>query len=264
MTIEPMDWNNGPEAAALRAEIESLRQQLVITQRLSALGELTSTTAHEFNNILMTVMNYARMGLRQKDPAARERAFQRIIEAADRAAAITGSILGVARNRGQRFETASLEPLVRGVLLLLEKEMQKYRIAVETDFQPVPEVPVVASQIQQVLLNLLINARQAMSEGGRIIVRLRSDPETGFVDLTVRDFGVGIPAERLPRIFENGFSTKSGPDESGRGGAGVGLSACRAIVDAHHGRIRVDSTPGSGTAFTIRLPVRREPRSDAA
>lgn len=264
MSGEPMDRSPGAEIAALRAEVEALREQLVATQRLSALGELTSTTAHEFNNILMTVMNYARMGQRQKDPAARERAFQRIVEAADRAAAITGSILGVARNRGQRFEMASLEPLVRSVLLLLEKEMQKYRIAIETDFQPTPEIPVVASQIQQVLLNLLINARQAMGEGGRIIVRLRGEPESGWVDLTVRDFGSGIPADRLPRIFENGYSTKSGPDDSGRGGAGVGLAACRAIVETHEGRIRVESTPGSGTAFTIRLPIRRESRSGAA
>ena len=89
------------------------------------------------------------------------------------------------------------------------------------------------NQIQRVLLNLLINARQAMPEGGSILVRLRPAEDKKYIELVVRDSGQGIPREKLPRIFEAFYSTKAGPDESGKGGTGLGLAACKEIVDAH-------------------------------
>ena len=119
----------------------------------------------------------------------------------------------------------------------------------------VPPALVNANQIQQILLNLLINARQAMPQGGRLLIKLDHDPENNMVVLVVRDNGSGIPADRLRRIFDPFFSTKDGPDETGKGGTGLGLSSCRNIVEAHRGRIRVQSTVGKGTAFTIMLPV---------
>src|SRR5208283_5185337 len=122
-------------------------------------------------------------------------------------------------------------------------------------FQPVPDAYVNGNQIQQILLNLLINARQAMPGGGRLMIRLAYDAENDMVDLVVRDNGAGIPADKLPRIFEPFYTTKSGPDDSGKGGSGLGLSMCREIIEAHHGRIRVDSTVGKGTAFTLKLPT---------
>ena len=139
--------------------------------------------------------------------------------------------------------------------MLLEREMMKYRVQVEREFCPVPRVTANPGQLQQVLLNLLVNARQAMPEGGRLILRLSHDEPTGFVDLMVRDTGCGMSQEVLRRIFEPHFSTKSGPDETGKGGSGLGLSACREIVEAHRGRIRVESAPGKGTAITVRLPA---------
>jgi signal transduction histidine kinase len=106
-----------------------------------------------------------------------------------------------------------------------------------------------------VLLNLLVNARQAMPTGGRLILRLSQDALLGTVDLMVRDMGCGMTPDVMRRMFDSHFSTKSGPDETGKGGSGLGLSACREIVDAHRGRIRVESAPGKGTAITIRLPA---------
>src|SRR5213079_2932852 len=141
---------------------------------------------------------------------------------------------------------------------LLERELTKYRIAVETHLADVPQVLAQGNQIQQVLLNLLINARQAMTSGGRMIIRLQHDDAGQAVDLVVRDTGSGIPADKLPRIFEPFYTTKSGPDETGMGGTGLGLSSCRQIIEAHHGRIRVDSTVGIGTQFTIKLPVAKK------
>ena len=139
--------------------------------------------------------------------------------------------------------------------MLLEREMLKYRIQIEMQVEPAPPALVCGNEIQQVLLNLLTNARQAMPRGGRIIIRIAPDPAAGTVDLTVRDTGSGIPADVLPRIFDRYFSTKSGPDATGKGGTGVGLAMCREIIEAHQGKIRVESTVGVGTAFTLKLPT---------
>ena len=111
------------------------------------------------------------------------------------------------------------------------------------------------NQIQQVLMNLLINARQAMPQGGVVLIKLAYDAESQLVELTVRDNGTGMPPDVLRKIFDPFFSTKSGPDASGKGGTGLGLSMCRDIIEAHRGRIRVDSTVGRGTAFNIKLPA---------
>ncbi len=94
-------------------------------------------------------------------------------------------------------------------------------------------------------------------------MRLTHDEASNSVDLTVRDSGVGIPREQLTKIFDRFYSTKDGPDETGKGGTGVGLSTCKDIVDAHHGKFRVESTVGKGTAFTVRLPVFKQPQVGA-
>lgn len=237
--------------------IRLLEQQLAQTQKLTALGELVSTTTHEFNNVLMTIINYAQLGMRHKDEPTRNKAFEKILAAGQRAAKITNSILGVARNRAAAFESTDLARLIEDSLVLLEREMSKYRIRIEKQFAVVPPAWAIGNQIQQVLLNLLINARQAMPNGGQILLKLEHDAASDMVELTVRDSGCGIAADKLPRIFDPFFTTKAGPDESGRGGTGLGLSACRTIVEAHRGRIRVESSVGRGTALTIKLPVAR-------
>jgi signal transduction histidine kinase len=247
------------EMAALRRELDALREQLAQAQRLTALGELASTTTHEFNNVLMTIINYAKMGMRHKDAATRNKAFEKILAAGNRAAKITNTVLGMARNRSGGQEPTDLTELVENTLMLLEREMNKYRIRVEKQFGDIPEAMINGNQIQQVLLNLLINARQAMPNGGRLLVKLAPDTESGMIDLVVRDYGCGIPAEKLPRIFESFYTTKDGPDQSGKGGTGLGLSMCKNIIEAHQGRIRVDSTVGKGTAFTLKLPTIGKP-----
>jgi signal transduction histidine kinase len=236
-------------------ELAALRQQLAQAHKLTALGELLSTTTHEFNNVLMTILNYARLGMRHKDEATRDKALDKIYAAAQRAAKITSNVLAVARNRSGTFESTDLKQIVEDTLVLLERELAKYRISVELQLSSVPEVLAIGNQIQQVLLNLLINARQAMLNGGRVTIKLELDRATSMVELTVRDTGSGIPEDKLPKIFEPFYTTKAGPDASGRGGTGLGLSACKQIVEAHRGRIRVASTVGKGTAFTIKLPV---------
>ena len=242
-----------PTIEQLQEQIAHLESCLLNAQKQSALGELVSTTTHEFNNVLMTILNYAKMGMRHKDDPTRDKAFTKILAAGERAARITNSVLGMARNRSEEMGAVNLQDLISETMVLLEREMQKYRIAVEYDLGEVSAVYGIGNQIQQVLLNLLINARQAMPEGGRLIIRTVADGENNMVDLVVRDFGVGMNTDQLQKIFQPYFSTKSGPDASGKGGTGLGLHACHKIIQQHGGKIRVESTPGRGTAFTIRL-----------
>jgi signal transduction histidine kinase len=239
----------------LERQIELLEDELRRTQRFAALGELASTTTHEFNNVLTTIINYAKLGLRHKDEATRDKALTKILEASQRAEKITNGVLGMARNRSTDHAPTDLAKLVEESLVLLERELRKYRVQVELLVEPAPLALVCGNQIQQVLLNLLTNARQAMPNGGRVLVRIAPDEVAGTVDLTIRDTGSGIPTEQLPRIFDRFYTTKRGPDESGKGGTGVGLSMCREIIEQHHGKIRVESTVGVGTAFTLKLPA---------
>lgn len=236
-------------------QVAALRRELAQMQRMAALGELTGTTTHEFNNVLMTIINYAKLGLRHRDDATRDKALDKILSAAQRAERIVNSVLGMARNRSQDFAPTDLAALVDESLVLLEREMQKYRVRIVKEFAAVPAARAIGNQIQQVLLNLMTNARQAMPSGGVLTLRIEHAVNENLVDLTVRDTGEGIPRERLPRIFDRYYTTKKGPDSTGKGGMGVGLSTCRDIIQAHGGRVRVETVVGRGTAFTVRLPV---------
>lgn len=236
------------ENALLRAKIEQL-------QRMAVLGELTSTTTHEFNNLLTTILNYAKLGLRYRDEPSREKAFQRILDASNRAAKLTGTILAMARNRSGQMEPTDLKQVIDDTLLLMEKELQKYRIGVEKKIENVPAILGIGNQLQRVLINMLVNARQAMPNGGMVLIQLSSEDEGRTVSLAIRDTGQGIAPEHLPKIFDPYFSTKIGPDASGKGGTGLGLSACREIIESHSGRIRVESAVGRGTQFIMRFPV---------
>lgn len=245
------------------AEIRAMKAQIRHLQSLATLGELTGTATHEFNNVLMTVINYAKLGLRNQDTTSRDKALTKILEASERAAKITNTILAQARNRTDAKEPTDVVALVRDTLVLMQREMQKYRISVELDLaEDLPMISASGNQIQRLLLNLMTNARQAMGEGGTLLIRVaagRSDdasaPQPNRIELTVRDSGAGIPEDVLPRIFDPFFSTKAGPDESGKGGTGLGLAACKEIIDEHGGRVRVESSLGRGTAFVIWLPI---------
>ncbi|MEJ7639692.1 MAG: ATP-binding protein [Singulisphaera sp.] len=240
---------------AANEEVEALRRQLVALQRVSSLGVLAGGVCHELNNALTPILNYAKLGLRNPDPAYRERALQKILEAAERASAITGGVLGLARPRADRREPADLARLVEEVILLVGKDLSSHRV--QLDFQAVnrPHSRVNPAQIQQVLLNLIINARQAMPRGGTVKVRVAHELNARLAEVSVADTGDGIAPADLRRIFEPFFTTKTGPDDAGLGGTGLGLSVCRDIVESHRGRLRAESRLGQGTTFTLRLPV---------
>jgi len=243
------------EFAETRKELELVRTQLRRSQALASLGELTATATHEFNNILTTILNYAKLGLRTRDESARDKALGKILEATQRATKISNTILAQARNRCGEITPAALAEIIDDALILLEREMRKYRILVQREYHPCRLALVNGNDIHRVLINLLVNSRQAMPDGGTIFIKLVEDTDTNHAILSVRDTGLGIPAEILPRIFDPYFSSKSGPDATGKGGTGLGLAVCREIIEAHHGRVRVESTVGRGTQFTIWLPL---------
>ena len=164
-------------------------------------------------------------------------------------------MLGFARNGTTAREPTDLVGLVEEVLVLTGKDLSKHRIQVETRFEGRPVAVVVAGQIEQIVVNLVLNARQAMPNGGRLKLEVKESLDGETVEVKVADTGAGIAPENLRQIFEPFFTTKQ-PDENGHGGTGLGLSVCRQIIEAHHGRIRVESVVGKGSAFIVKLPKR--------
>jgi signal transduction histidine kinase len=247
-----------PEVESLDADaMEALKRQVTALQRISSMGLLAGGVFHELNNALTPVISYAKLALRNPDPAYRERALKKIQEAGERAAAITSGMLGMTRpgHAPNHREAIEMGRLVDDVVMLAGKDLNRHNVRLDIQIVDRPHALVNTTQIQQVLVNLLINARQAMPDGGLVTLRLATDPAGRAVELSVTDHGVGIAPADLRRIFEPFFSTKAGPDSTGLGGSGLGLSVCRDIVEAHHGRIRAESRRGKGSTFTLILPT---------
>jgi signal transduction histidine kinase len=240
--------------AELQDQVQSLQRQLLQAQKMSSIGALASSITHEFNNILMTVINYAKMGVRHKDAATRDKAFEKILAAGHRASKITTGMLSYARQQSDRREAMDLVPLVEDVLVLVEKDLQRYRIRLVTQLDQHPFSAVNSGQVQQVVLNLIVNARQAMEQGGTLKVAVRQNAELSQAEISIQDSGCGIAPEKLRRIFEPFFTTKTA-DEQGQGGTGLGLSLAKDVMEAHGGRIRVESAVGNGTTFTLKFPL---------
>ncbi|MCA8987754.1 MAG: sensor histidine kinase [Planctomycetaceae bacterium] len=230
-----------------------MKLQMMHLEKLSSVGVLASSITHEFNNILTTVINYAKMGIRHQDQETRDKAFDKILAAGQRAAKITTGMLSYARQRPHQTDVHHLTRLVDDILVLVEKDLQKHRVQLETRYLHDACADVNPNQIQQVLINLIINARQAMQNGGKLTITVDVDPSGPWSTLSVADSGCGIPADKLPKIFETFYSTKEA-EESGQGGSGLGLAFCKEIIEAHRGRIRVESRVGEGTAFTLKFP----------
>ncbi len=247
----------GKTGTVVLSQLEALERQVIALQRISTLGILAGSVFHELNNALTPILNYAKLGLRNPDPAYRERALNQIAEAAQCAGTITRGMLALSRPGGSpaHREPIDMSRLLSEVVLLVKKDLGRHRVRLDVKTLGSPWARVNSAQIQQVLLNLLINARQAMPQGGIVRLRLGLDATSRMVELSVADTGTGIAAADLRRIFEPFFSTKSEPDSAGMGGTGLGLAVCRDIVEAHHGRIRAESRPGTGSTFTVILPA---------
>jgi PAS domain S-box-containing protein len=228
-----------------------MEQQLVQSERMAAVGLLASGVAHEINTPLTGIASYAEMLL---DGGSHERPDREILERIRKqswkASHIANSLLNFSRGSGDDRERVDLSDTVAETLSLFGPQLKGRRI--EIVYQPGPgEPPLVwahRGRLQQVVLNLLLNARDAMPGGG--CIRIATARHDGHVELTVADEGEGIPAELQGRIYDPFFTTK-GPGK----GTGLGLSVTYGIVQDHKGSIQVESLPGEGTRFTVRLPA---------
>ena len=252
--------------ARLLATVERLKAtqaQLLQAEKLSAIGQLVAGVAHELNNPLTSVIGYAQLlqeEVREAEagaaevPAGLAHDLRRIAEESERAAKIVRNLLAFARRQSAARSEQDVVDLMTRVLSLRAYEFRLNAIEVETCFESgLPAVLGDSGQLQQALLNLLLNAEQAMRARAvrRIRVGARRVPEADAVELFIADTGHGIPEENLRRIFDPFFTTR----EVGEG-TGLGLSICYGIVRDHGGQIAVESRVGQGTTFKMLLPAR--------
>lgn len=226
-----------------------LEEQILQNERLASLGLLAAGVAHEVNTPLTGISSYTQMLLEAMDPDdPRRDLLVKIEDQSRRASSIANSLLNLARPEGSSFESLPLNEIVAESLRLFEPQVRGRGIRLETELaEGLPPVRAHRGKLQQVLLNLLLNARDALESGGRI--RVATSARGDRVTLEVLDDGTGIAEEDLPRIFDPFFTTK------GRGkGTGLGLSISHGIVREHHGELVVESVPGAFTCFRVELP----------
>ena len=243
---------------------EALEQQLYAARRLEALGQLAGGIAHDFNNLLSVILTNARLMIEQKnlDDVA-QADLAEIVGCGNRAADLTSQLLTFARQQKRELEVVDINDVVRGVERLLRRLIPA-AITLELKLDPVWEVSADASQLEQVLVNLIANARDAMPDGGRCLIATRNVdaqlghlptglPEPGrFMELSVTDSGAGMDDDTRSRVFEPFFTTKP----MGKG-VGLGLATVYGIVKQSAGHITVESNAGGGTTFRLWLPEHR-------
>ncbi|HTK28210.1 MAG TPA: ATP-binding protein [Vicinamibacterales bacterium] len=243
------------ERKKLDDETRDIYHQLLQAEKMAALGQTISGVAHELNNPLATILSWAeRISERATLDDAARHGLETILSESERAARIVRNLLTFARKRQTTRAMVDVNLVVRETLALRAYEQRVTNIAViDALAAGLPNVFADAHQIQQVLLNLIINAEQAMlSANGRgtLVVRTWHDAEQECVILEINDDGPGIDADLQPKIFDPFFTTK----EVGKG-TGLGLTVAYAIVQEHGGRIRLESHPGAGASFYVELPV---------
>ncbi len=237
-------------------ELKLTQAQLIRAEKLSAVGELASGVAHEINNPLTTILGQAHLLLAGIDvkEAARDR-LNIIAEETSRAARIVQNLLMFARHYAPERRPCSLADQVRRVLELKAYQLRQDDVEIRTEFTPCPPVYADENQIQQVLLNLVQNAHQAMArQTAPHVLTMRVGPADSGARIEVLDTGPGIPPDVLPKIFDPFFTTKPPGD-----GSGLGLSVSYGIISEHSGRLWGENRPEGGAAFIVELPVGKIP-----
>jgi two-component system NtrC family sensor kinase len=251
----------------MERQLESLREQLTESQRLATIGTIAAVIAHEFNNLLTPIVSYSQYALQSAESAKPDaelikKALTKAFQSSSKAGRICTSMLGLARGESS-FGLVEIQRLVDETLLVLARDPQKDGIALRVQVQPGLTVTGDHVQLEQVLLNLLINARQAMlGKGGSITIKAQRD--AGGLKIQVIDTGPGIPEKYLTRIFDPFFTTKGTTRKGEPKGTGLGLAICKEIVEHHKGRIEVHSEVGKGSTFSIHLPAEAATAAPAA
>ncbi len=237
------------ESRRARAAAE---EQLRQAQKMESVGRLAGGIAHDFNNVLTSILGVAELLILERedgDPVRED--LQEIVRSAGRAAGLTRQLLAFSRQQVMHPRPVDLNAVVLDMLRMLERLLGG---RIEVEFHPAPRLPTVVvdpGQIERVLMNLVVNARDAMPGGGTL--RIATGAHAGETLLTVSDNGVGMDARTRERAFEPFFTTKTAGE-----GTGLGLSTVYGIIRQSGGTVEVESEPGEGTTFTIRLPARQD------
>src|ERR1700690_894970 len=257
-SIAPLVGKNGARLGRLILLDEitprgRLEEQMVQTEKLTSLGLLAAGVAHEVNTPLAVISNYIQM-LRKQIPAddPRQQAIERIVKQTFRASEIVNNLLNFSRTGAAELIEVDINSVLEETLALVQHPLKTAHVNVVKNYKP--ELPAVLGSItrlQQVFLNLFMNARDAMPQGG--LLEVRTLAYNGSVAIEVTDTGAGISPENLQRIFDPFFTTKA----TGRG-TGLGLSVSYGIIKEHAGKIDVHSTPGKGTSFRLEFPAARK------
>lgn len=244
-------------------QLEVAHQKLLQSDRLASLGQLSATVAHEINNPISGVLNLAMLldRIMKEDGIPKDRLpeFRRylgqIIDETTRVGRIVSDLLAFSRRSKPQSTNMDLNGVIKSTLLILRHRLELGDIALELHLSDtLPLVECDGSQMQQVLINLVMNGAEACQNKGHGTISIMTRRENESVVLQISDTGDGIPKEALPRIFDPFFTTKGEVK-----GIGLGLSVAYGIVDAHGGDISVESTVGMGTVFTVTIPIKKSP-----
>ncbi|MBI4165836.1 MAG: histidine kinase, partial [Acidobacteria bacterium] len=231
----------------------SLEDQLVQSEKLSSIGLLSAGVAHEVNTPLAVISSQAQMLSKQMPPDdPRAKTVEKIVKQSFRASEIVNNLLKFSRVSGSDYAEINLNRVIEETLSLVDPMLRASRITLNA--QLAPSLPLVfgnAGKLQQVFMNLILNARDAMPRGGELTLATESENSTVLVEVT--DNGVGIPAHHLNKIFDPFFTTKG----TSRG-TGLGLAVTYGIIREHSGKIDVESTAGQGTTFRLEIPAARK------
>lgn len=237
----------------LRRRNEKIRifeEKLVKANKLSALGELASSIAHEIKNPLISIQGFARRIGTTEDRDKLEKYAKFIEQEADRLSQVLTKLLGFSRMDEPKKDLLDMNEIVDDTVMFMEHHLTRFKnveLSIEKN-SSLPMVSVDKIHVQQTMVNIILNAAQAMPEGGQI--RIRTGVNDQYVFIAISDTGMGIKEEDLENIFEPFFTTKEKEQ-----GTGLGLSLCKRLIEANAGKIEVDSKVGKGTTFTIMIPI---------
>ncbi len=241
----------------LRKRMDDLKRsqrELLESSKLAAVGTLAAGVAHEFNNLLAAILGHAQLGLMSDDMDEIKEALRVVVTSVDKAKWISSNLLAFARREEPVMELADVTEAIESPLRLMEGDLRRANIELVRNYSAIPPIVCDSSQISQVCLNLLTNARDAMfPKGGTLTVEIKRDPNDVVIAFT--DTGSGVPDHVMDRLFEP-FVTTKGPLGGGPlAGTGLGLSVSYGIVKNHGGTIEVETRAGRGSTFTVRLPI---------
>ncbi len=233
----------------LMIERERRQQQLIIAEKLAATGKLAAGVAHEINNPMQTIRGAIKLSTENmNDPERLEIYLEMANEEVDRVIRIVERLRSVYRPGKMETVSIDINKLLTDILVLLNQSLEQHGIETEQELEPdMPEMVGALDQIKQVFLNLMLNAIEAMPNGGLLTVKTKAPPD-GIIRVDISDTGEGISEENLQHLFEAFHTTKEK-------GTGLGLSISYDIIDRHNGMIEVDSIPGKGTTFSVILPA---------